>query len=355
MTKLSLMLGILSCTALAGCVANTAPVPAAPTAPAPAWSIVKAADGSQAGEHGEGSFAHTQGKLVLIGGRRLPATDVFDLASCSWSKGAPAPFQLHHFQAVGVEGEIYVLGAFTNNYPREDPVAHVMIYNVAGDSWRQGAEIPADRRRGAAASVLVGEWIYIIGGAQIGHVGGHVAWTDRFNIRTGAWERLPDAPRARDHTAAALANGKIVLGGGRLSMAPENTFQLTIPEVDVFDPATGIWTTAANPLPTPRAGVAAAEFRGAAYFLGGESAAQDVAHREVEGHGPAVGPITGPGNGIRSLPDMPQGSHGFGAASIEEAGHTAIYTTGGVITRGGGPPWSDLARFGVGAGPCGAS
>lgn len=352
MIKLPFAIGLTSCAALASCVAAPAPGPAAQADPAPAWTIIKSADGSQADKHGEGSFAHVQDKLVLLGGRGTPQTDIFDMASCTWTKGAAAPFQIHHFQAVAANGEIYAIGAFTGGYPREDPVTHVMIYNVADDSWRQGPQIPEDRRRGAAASVLAGEWIYIIGGAQIGHVGGHVAWTDRFHIRTGAWERLPDAPRPRDHTAAAFAAGTIVVGGGRLSMAPDNTFQRTVAEIDLFDPATGSWTSAAEPLPTPRAGIAAAEFRGAAYFLGGESAAQAVAHREVEGLAPGTG--MGTGMGTARLPRMPEGSHGFGAATRIEDGQTAIYTTGGVITRGGGPPWSDLARFGLGTGPCGA-
>ncbi len=310
------------------------------------WSVVPSADGSKAEKHAEGSFAHTDGKLVLLGGRGEPRTDIFDMASCIWTKGSAAPFQIHHFQAVAVNGDVYAIGAFTGGYPREDPIPIVMIYNIASDSWREGPQIPQDRRRGAAASVRMGEWIYIIGGAQIGHVGGHVAWTDRFNIVSGEWQRLADAPRKRDHTAAAVAGDKIVLAGGRLSKAPEQTFQLTIPQIDIYDPATNSWSTSADPLPTPRAGLAAATYKASALFLGGESVAQTTAHREVEGHMPGQGGV--------SLPDMPEGSHGFGAATRVENGTPAIYTTGGVITRGGGPAWQDLVRYGAGKGPCGA-
>lgn len=113
-------------------------------------------------------------------------------------------------------------------------------------------------------------------------------------------------------------------------MAPDNTFSLTVEEIDVFDPATNSWTTTAAPLPTPRAGVAAAAWGDAAYFLGGESAAQTTAHAQVEGYAP--------GSGATSLPDMPQGSHGFGATTRLEHGERAIYTTGGVIMRGDGEP-----------------
>lgn len=211
MIRLTRLFAGAACAALAACSTYSEEATKAAGAQ---WSIVPSADGSAAGRHAEGSFAHTQGKLVLIGGRQTPRTDIFDMASCSWATGAAAPFQIHHFQATAANGEIYAIGAFIGGYPRESPVEHVMIYSIANDTWREGLEIPADRLRGAAASVRIGDWIYVIGGAQIGRVGGHVAWSDRFNIATGEWQRLPDAPRARDHAAAAYAEGKIVLGGG---------------------------------------------------------------------------------------------------------------------------------------------
>jgi N-acetylneuraminic acid mutarotase len=152
------------------------------------------------------------------------------------------PLEMHHFQAVEHGGKIYVLGALSGRYPHEMPIPHVYIYDPATNCWEQGPEIPADRRRGAAGAVLHDGLIYLVGGIQDGHSSGHVPWLDTFNPRTGEWKRLPDAPRARDHFQAAVLDGKLYAAAGRRSSAVSGkTFQLTIPEVDVYDLATGRW------------------------------------------------------------------------------------------------------------------
>ena len=330
---------------LAAC--QSLPAQPSPQTVDPGWSEVASADGSVPTGRGESALAVVGNKLVLIGGRGNPATSIFDLESCTWSEGAPAPFQVHHFQAVAAGEDIYAVGAFTKGYPREEPVANVLIYNLASDSWRTGPEIPESRRRGAAAAVRIGDWIYVLNGIRVGHVEGHVAWADRFNIRSGEWQQLPDSPRARDHlAAAATADGTIVVAGGRRSMAPDRTFQETIAEVDIFDPVTRSWSTTAQTIPTQRAGVSAARFNGMTLFLGGESGSQSEAHSEVEAFVP--------GKGFTSFPDMLVPRHGFGAVAVNESGFDAVYVAGGVPTRGGGTLLTSVHRLGASRGPCGA-
>ena len=328
--------------ALAGC--QTIETAAEADAPQGAWREVLSLDGSQPGGHAEGSFAHVDGKLIILGGRGNPPAHIFDLDSCSWRQGSTAPFQIHHFQAVTVGDNIYAIGALTDRYPEEPPVAHVMIYNVPSDSWRQGPEIPESRRRGAAAAVRIGEWIYVLNGIQVGHSRGHVNWTDRFNTITGEWQVLVDSPRPRDHLAGVLVDGKIVVGGGRLSMAPDKTFTETVREIDIYDPASNSWSTAAQAIPTERAGIAAAFRDGTAVFIGGESAASTAAHADVQAYTPD--------RGFSRLPDLPIPRHGFGAANVREGGEDAIYVAGGVPTRGGGEQVLTLLRYGTKPGPC---
>ena len=240
----------------------------------------------------ENGYVRVGDRFYLVGGRGtnpIKPVEIFDPASGAWSVGAAPPVEMHHFQAVEHGGKIYVVGAMTGGYPREPALPVVYVYDPATDRWSTGPEIPADRRRGGAGAVVHDGQIYVVSGIQIGHWSGHVTWFDAFDPRTGSWRRLPDAPRARDHFQAVVIDGRLYAAGGRRSSESTNqTFELTVPEVDVFDFATGRWTTlpsSAN-LPTPRAGTTSVVVDGRLLVLGGESAAQQAAHAEVEAYDP---------------------------------------------------------------------
>jgi hypothetical protein len=179
----------------------------------------------------------------------------------------------------------------TGAYPKEPPLPNIYIYDPAADAWAVGPEMPADRRRGGAGAVVYNDEIYLVAGITNGHYDGHVAWVDAFNPRTGQWRRLPDAPHARDHFHAAMVGDKIYAAGGRRSSAATGqTFQLTVPEVDVFDLKTNRWSTLPQTgnIPTQRAGAGVVVLDGKLVVLGGESG-QPLAHEAVEALDPATG------------------------------------------------------------------
>jgi N-acetylneuraminic acid mutarotase len=273
------------------CLATLALVPFDVPAPLVAATGVEslAAQGlSQRHEHG---YVKVGSKFYLLGGRRIQPVDIFDPATGSWTKGAPPPVEIHHFQAVVFDNKIYLVGAMTGGYPKEPPLPNVYIYDPATNAWSVGPEVPADRRRGGAGAVLYGNEIYLIAGITNGHYDGHVTWVDAFNPPTGQWRRLPDAPHARDHFHAAIIGDKIYAAGGRRSSAATNeTFQLTEAAVDVFDLKTSRWSTlpASGNIPTQRAGAGAAVVDGKLIVLGGESG-QPLAHDAVESLDPATG------------------------------------------------------------------
>ncbi len=274
-------------------------------------------------EHG---YAQVGNRFYLLGGRRIQPVDIFDPATGTWTRGAPPPVEIHHFQAVPFENKIYLVGAMTGPFPTEPPLSNVHIYDPEADVWTVGPEVPADRRRGGAGAVLHNGEIILIAGITNGHSDGHVRWVDAFNPRTGRWRRLPDAPHARDHFHAAIINNKIyVAGGRRSSYATKQTFELTVPEVDVFDFGTNQWSTlpAAGNLPTQRAGATVAVVSGRLLVIGGESP-QPLAHADVESLDPATGRWT-------ALAPLSMGRHATQA--ILRDGR--IYLASGSRTRGG--------------------
>jgi hypothetical protein len=289
------------------------------------WSEVRC-DGLPHARH-EAGFVACGDHLYLLGGRGEKPVERFDPRSSRWEKAADPPMEIHHFQAVVWRDRIYLPGAMTGGFPRETPLDHIPIYEPATRSWARGPEVPEGRRRGGAGAVVVGDHLYIVAGIVDGHMGGYVPWLDRVDLVTGEWTVLDDAPHARDHFHAVLLENKIYAAGGRTtSHATGELFSLLVAPVDVYDLATGTWSTLPEPLPTPRAGNAAVAAAGRLLVVGGESHTQGEAHDEVEAFDPHHARW-------ETLPSLVTGRHGSGVA----VWGGRLWIASGSGGRGGGP------------------
>ncbi|MGR3810539.1 Kelch repeat-containing protein [Jiulongibacter sp. NS-SX5] len=273
----------------------------------------------------ENSMVAIGSKLYLFGGRGIKPLEVYDTNTKTWEKRGETPLEIHHFQAVVYDGEIYVLGALTGPFPHETPIPNILIYNPENDEWREGPEIP--RKRGSAGCFVYNDKIYMVCGIIDGHWDGHVSWFDEFDPKTGEWRVLTDAPRPRDHINVVMIDDQLVVAAGRNSTHKTNhVFDLVIAETDVYDFADGQWKTADENIPTTRAGIASAEYRGKALFIGGEGPHHLEAHDEVEAFDPDT-------MSWEKLPSLNQGRHGTSAAKVGNK----IYISSGVAQRGGQP------------------
>ncbi len=309
-------------------------LPAAATPPS--WTTVTPASGALTNRH-ECSFVVCDGKFYLLGGRRVNPVDIYDPASNTWTQGSPSPIDFHHFQAVVHDHRILVVGTMTGKYPKEPPVPHIIIYTPATDTWSQGPDLPSDRLRGGAGTVIHNNTLYLVCGIQIGHWGGHVAWLDALDLKTMQWSRLPDAPRARDHFQAAILDGKLYAVGGRRSSAEtKQTFHLVEPHVDVFDLATSTWTTLPEEsnLPHPRAGTSTVVVGGRILVIGGESMEQDTAHKQVHALDPKTGQWT-----LHST--LETGRHGTAPILF----NNTLYIASGSGSRGGKPELPSMEKL----------
>jgi N-acetylneuraminic acid mutarotase len=283
----------------------------------------------------ECSGAAINGKFYLMGGRGDKPVEVFDPSSGNWEKLGNAPFEMHHFQAVPYKGKIYVIGAFTGGYPHETPVPNVYIYDPGNDSWTKSHVIPERRRRGAAGLVVYNNKFYLLGGAQDGHWADNRDYMDEYDPVSGKWEILPAMPRLRDHFQAVVVEDKLYAVGGRRSFAKEGYgFELTYPELDVYDFNTGEWTTLSDhPLPTERAGSSTVPYKEGFLVIGGESDHQVNAHAEVE--------YFHPGEGWKLLNRLNRGRHGFPIAVINDD----LYVAAGCGNRGGNPELNSIEKL----------
>lgn len=268
------------------------------------WQQVVPQSGLPTKRH-ENAYVQAGEKFYLIGGRgsQNKKVDIYDPVKKAWTQsGSTHPIEMHHFQAITYQGLIYVLGAFTGNYPGEVPIEQVYIYNPVADTWHVGDDI--SRPRGSAGAVIYDHKIYLVGGLQDGHRGDYVQWFDEYDPTTGTWKTLPDVPHFRDHFQAAVVDGKLVLAGGRLSDADQNlaaqnydaellpplpgstnAFNATVPMVDLYDFGSSTWSNQPLPaLPTPRGGTASAVLGSEVLIIGGESGTTADAHSETEAY-----------------------------------------------------------------------
>lgn len=295
------------------------------------WAELTSIDGSKPVKRHEAAFVGVADKFYLLGGRRMNPVSIYDPATKKWTTGAVPPLELHHFQPVVYGTDIYILGALTGGYPGETPVPHIYIYDTQQDEWKKGAAIPKDRLRGGAGVALHQNKLYLSCGIKDGHRGDHKKWLDVYDLKTSKWERLPDAPRPRDHFQSVIANNKLYNIGGRTTIAAKNPFKNTIGEVDVYDLTTKKWQTIAEPIPTKRAGNFTLLLGDDILVFGGESFTQEPAHSEVEA-------LNVNSHTWKTLPPLPQGRHGTGAVFFKNQ----IYTASGCGNRGGEPELSDL-------------
>lgn len=285
----------------------------------------------------ENSFVRVKNNFYLLGGRGIKPISIYNTKTNTWRLGSKPPVEIHHFQAVAYKGLIYMFGAMTGRYPYEKPLPNILIYNPKKDVWTMGDEIPENRRRGSSGVVIKKNKAYIVSGIVDGHNSTHVPWVDSYDFKTKKWTILADAPRARDHFHAALNDGKIYAVGGRnSSFATNQTFQLTIPEVDVYTIKTNSWSTLpeTNNLQIQRAGASCVFLGDDLLLIGGESMSQNTAHHEVDAYNVKT-------KKWRKLNPLQTGRHGTQAIVYKHK----IYIVAGSGKRGGKPELDSLEEF----------
>lgn len=255
-------------------------------------------------------------------------TDLFesyDASADRWTRLAALPEARHHIALAAAGGKVYGIGGFSGAIPDWRAHASVFVYEPQADRWTNGPALPQARAEGVVATS--GGKIYFIGGRvptspAAKHISEH-ADTSRAEVldpRTGRWQRIADAPSARNSAAGAVIDEKIYVVGGRqmLTQADGKSRPVNVATLEVYDPATDRWQTRA-PMPLAQGGLAAAAHDGKLYVFGGE---QFVPQAKVFAESWVYDPAS---DRWSALPPMPTPRHGHGAAVVGKR----IYLMGG--------------------------
>lgn len=134
----------------------------------------------------------------------VATTQIYDIASDSWSTGANIPVSTWEAKCAAVWPNMYVIGG--GSAPTS-----VQIYNATTNSWSAGTALPSGRYAGAAAYVESVDSIFYIGGNGFPPESSVL----QYNIGSASWApvaSLPSAVTALD--AATGADGLIYVVGG---------------------------------------------------------------------------------------------------------------------------------------------
>jgi N-acetylneuraminic acid mutarotase len=219
----------------------------------------------------EAPGAVVDGKLFVFGGFRglelaaLRRVDVLDPETGHWTSAAPLPAPVTHVFAVVVGRQIWVAGGFVGDHPGTATEA-VWIYEVDGDTWAPGPQLPAPRAGGGF--VRLGETLHYFGGLvdRSRDAGEHWALTPGPEQR---WEPRAPLPEPRNHLGAAALDGMIYAVGGQHG---HDESRRDVDSVHIYDAARDTWRAGAA-LPSPRSHfeTAIVEHRGKLVIVGGRS------------------------------------------------------------------------------------
>jgi N-acetylneuraminic acid mutarotase len=291
--------------------------------------------------------ASANGKMYVFGGFGQGGHPVgmaweYDPATDKWTKKKNMPIPAHHAAVAEFHGKLYLFGGFTyyavpnQSFGGWEPVSNTWEYDPATDNWKALAPLPT--KRGSPVAMVVGDEIYVIGGAAMNEGSKEPAvfaqgpsrsmtTNEAYNPETNKWTPKNPMPTPRNHMYAGVVNGKIYIIGGRIAN-PFITVASNLDIVEEYDPATDQWGPQKARMPTARSGGGFATYNGKIYVAGGEVQTPQMlgAFRALEAYDPAT-------NSWSIMPSMPLPRHGVATAFIGNK----LHLVSGKITSGGGP------------------
>jgi N-acetylneuraminic acid mutarotase len=220
-----------------------------PAIPEPRQSAELIVDGS-----GRKSLVYLLGGIGPDGdvSRTLGDAFRFEVGSPQWTKLSNViPDSRGMFRAALHEGAIWVFGGNIwdgrPDHPGSMPT-EVLRWDLSRDKTgfvATGKQLPRPRRSFAAA--MMGKKFYLVGG--LGADTKMVSAVDVFDFESAQWTSIA-APEPRLFGELAELGGKLYLAGG-YAATKAGHFQ-PAESIEVYDPATGAWSTVLDSLPVPR-------------------------------------------------------------------------------------------------------
>jgi N-acetylneuraminic acid mutarotase len=178
--------------------------------------------------------------MVLVSGGKdetgIPIcnSEVYDPATDNWSVvGALNEGRTDFTATLLTDGKVLTVGG----QGLSEVLGSTEVYDRTTRTWTATGRLSTPRD-GSTASLLPDGKVLMAGGEDF--ASDHLSTAELYDPDTGAWSLTGamSAPRSR-HTATLLRNGTVMVAGGLGGSSPNNA----VARVELYDPATGSWTT----------------------------------------------------------------------------------------------------------------
>ena len=185
------------------------------------------------------------GKVLVAGGHissgAISDAELYDPTTGTWSKtGSLNTPRYYHTATLLPDGRVLVAGGY-NPQPSIGILNSVEIYDPATGVWTSTSSPMSTARSNATATLLANGKVLVAGGVY-GDTQG-LSSAELFDPATGIWTPTGSMNSARyNHTATLLPDGRVLVAGGDSGKtASSGTYPVNAAEL--YDPATGIWST----------------------------------------------------------------------------------------------------------------
>lgn len=164
--------------------------------------------------------ALVDGRIYLFGGagyaaRNAPplesALEIYDLASGQVTRGAPMPEAVSSPAVAAVGGRIFAMGGVAGLPLAPRQINRTSIYDIASNTWSSGAPMPTTREK--CPAVVSRDFIVVAGGYRATRTSSGLDIVEAYRPRTDEWERFPALGARVSAHAAAVLNDTLFLFG----------------------------------------------------------------------------------------------------------------------------------------------
>ncbi len=195
----------------------------------------------------------SDGRALAVGGvyngAASSSVEIYDPGAGTWTAAASIPTATAYETATLLNNQLVLVAGGTNN--KDFSLNTSYLYNASANSW-SSAGVMNSARRNHTATLLSDGKVLVAGGSATDGTSA-LASIDLYDPSTG-WAAAgglnPMSSARHSHTATRLADGRVLVAGGTANIST------AIGTAEVYDPATGNWSSAGT-LVTARYGHAA--------------------------------------------------------------------------------------------------
>jgi N-acetylneuraminic acid mutarotase len=273
-------------------------------------------------------FGHTatllpNGKVLVAGGsddnnNGLASAELFDPTTGKWTEtGIMGEARCYHTATLLPNGKVLVAGGikFLGRF-LDRALSSTELYDPATGKWTDGGALSTERMNHTATLLPNGKVLVAGGSIYDGNIC-TLTTAELYDAATDKWTETGEMNTARaGHPAVLLTNGKVLVAGGKNSIATTDS----LIGAELYDPATRKWTDADAMLFTGRCDHTATVLKNGSVLVTGGWYGAGKNSLLSETYDPATGKWEKTGN-----------------MSFQRASHTAtLLPDGTVLVAGGG-------------------